>query len=39
MAINLISVVVAATSAFLLGGLWYSPVLFGPAWQREAPHR
>lgn len=20
---------------FLVGGLWYSPVLFGPAWQRE----
>ena len=26
----------AALSAFILGGLWYSPVLFGKAWQREA---
>lgn len=27
---------IAALSAFFLGGLWYSPVLFGKAWQREA---
>jgi hypothetical protein len=27
---------IAALSAFILGGLWYSPVLFGKAWQREA---
>ena len=27
---------VAALSAFTLGGLWYSPVLFGKTWQREA---
>ena len=27
---------IAALSAFALGGLWYSPVLFGKAWQREA---
>ena len=26
----------SALSAFLLGGLWYSPLLFGKAWQREA---
>ena len=26
----------AALSAFLLGGLWYSPLLFGKVWQREA---
>jgi len=26
----------AAFSAFALGGLWYSPVLFGRTWQREA---
>lgn len=26
----------AAFSAFLLGGLWYSPALFGRAWQRGA---
>jgi hypothetical protein len=33
--INWIAVVVAAVSSFVLGGLWYSPVLFGKAWQRE----
>jgi hypothetical protein len=27
---------VAALAAFGLGGLWYSPYLFGKAWQREA---
>ena len=27
---------IAALSAFMLGGLWYSPALFGKAWQREA---
>lgn len=25
----------AALSCFLLGGLWYSPLLFGRGWQRE----
>ena len=34
--INWIAVVVAALGSFLLGGLWYSPVMFGKAWQREA---
>ena len=34
--INYLAVLVAALSTFLLGGLWYSPVLFGPKWQREA---
>ena len=34
--INWIAVVVAAVASFLLGGLWYSPALFGKAWQREA---
>jgi len=27
---------VATISAFILGGLWYSPILFAKAWQREA---
>jgi hypothetical protein len=27
---------IAALSAFMLGGLWYSPILFGKAWQKEA---
>jgi hypothetical protein len=33
--INWLAVVVAAVLSFVLGGLWYSPVLFGKAWQRE----
>ncbi|SFN50046.1 DUF1761 domain-containing protein [Dokdonella immobilis] len=33
---NIWAVLVAAVSAFVLGGLWYSPVLFGKPWQREA---
>jgi hypothetical protein len=32
--INLLAVLVAALSTFVLGGLWYSKLLFGPAWQR-----
>lgn len=34
--INFLAVVVAAISSFLIGGLWYSPVLFGATWQRAA---
>jgi hypothetical protein len=34
--INWIAVIVAAAASFLLGGLWYSPVMFGKSWQREA---
>ena len=34
--VNFIAVLVAALSTFMLGGLWYSKVLFGPAWQRAA---
>jgi hypothetical protein len=33
--INILAVVVAAVSSFLLGGLWYSPALFGGIWNRE----
>ena len=33
--INFLAVLVAAISSFLLGGLWYSPKLFGAAWNRE----
>ncbi len=32
--VNLIAVVAAAVSAFLLGGLWYSPALFANQWMR-----
>lgn len=34
--INIWAVIVAAVSAFLLGGLWYSKPLFGTLWNREA---
>ena len=33
MIINHIAVFVCALVGFLLGGLWYSPLLFGKAWQ------
>ncbi len=32
--INYFAVLVAALSTFLIGGLWYSPLLFGKAWMR-----
>ena len=32
---NIWAVLVAALASFVLGGLWYSPMLFGKAWQRE----
>jgi hypothetical protein len=34
--VNWLAVLAAALSAFMLGGLWYSPALFGKAWQRGA---
>ena len=33
--VNFLAIIAAAIAAFVLGGLWYSPVLFGKAWQRE----
>jgi hypothetical protein len=35
MIVNWIAVVVAGLSAFALGGVWYSPALFGKAWMKE----
>ncbi|HBK56200.1 MAG TPA: DUF1761 domain-containing protein [Xanthomonadales bacterium] len=32
---NIWAVLTAAIASFVLGGLWYSPILFGRAWQRE----
>jgi hypothetical protein len=32
--INYLAVLAAAASCFVLGGLWYSPLLFGKAWMR-----
>lgn len=34
--IPVLAVLAAALSSFLLGGLWYSPALFGTRWQQEA---
>ena len=33
--INWLAVLVAGISAFVLGGVWYSPTLFGKAWMRD----
>ncbi len=33
--INYLAVIVAALATFVIGGLWYSPVLFGTAWMKE----
>ena len=32
--LNYFAVFAAAVSTFVLGGLWYSPLLFGKAWMR-----
>ena len=32
---NIWAVLVSALSTFLIGGLWYSPAVFGKAWMRE----
>lgn len=34
--INFLAVLAAAVASFILGGLWYSPLLFAKTWQREA---
>jgi hypothetical protein len=34
--VNYLAVIAAAVATFMLGGLWYSPALFGKVWQREA---
>ncbi|MBL7864657.1 MAG: DUF1761 domain-containing protein [Cyclobacteriaceae bacterium] len=33
--LNIWAILVSALSTFLIGGLWYSPALFGKAWMRE----
>lgn len=33
--LNWLAIIVAAVSAFALGGLWYSPVLFADRWMKE----
>ncbi|WP_448213957.1 DUF1761 domain-containing protein [Colwellia sp. MEBiC06753] len=34
--INFFAVIAAAVSSFLVGGLWYSPLLFGKKWMVES---
>jgi hypothetical protein len=34
--VNWLAVLAATVAAFVLGGLWYSPVLFGKRWQAAA---
>jgi len=33
--LNWLAVLTAGISAFVLGGVWYSPALFGNAWMKE----
>ena len=33
--VNWLAVLVAGISAFIIGGVWYSPALFGNAWMKE----
>lgn len=35
MGMNIWIVLLAAASSFLVGGLWYSPAIFGNVWNRE----
>ncbi|MGB4971685.1 MAG: DUF1761 domain-containing protein, partial [Cyclobacteriaceae bacterium] len=33
--LNYWAILVSALSTFLIGGLWYSPAVFGKAWMKE----
>ena len=33
--LNWLAIIVAAVSAFILGGLWYSPLMFVKRWMKE----
>lgn len=33
--LNWLAIIVAAVSAFMLGGLWYSPIMFARRWMKE----
>jgi hypothetical protein len=35
-ALNYMAVVVAALSSFLIGGIWYSPILFAEPWMADS---
>lgn len=34
--LNILAILVASSTAFIIGGLWYSPLLFANSWMREA---
>lgn len=34
--LNFMAIITAALSSFILGGLWYSPLMFGKAWMAES---
>ena len=34
--LNFLAILVAAATTFMLGGLWYSPILFAKRWMRES---
>ena len=34
--INWLAVLVAGISSFVVGGIWYSPGLFGKAWMKDS---
>lgn len=34
--LNILAVIVAAGLGFVIGGVWYSPLLFSRSWMREA---
>jgi len=36
MQVNFLGILAATVASFVLGGIWYSPALFGKAWQRLA---
>lgn len=33
--LNYLAIIISALSTFLIGGLWYSPAVFGKAWMKE----
>ncbi|HJZ82935.1 MAG TPA: DUF1761 domain-containing protein, partial [Pyrinomonadaceae bacterium] len=35
MQISFVAILLAGLSAFVIGGIWYSPALFGRAWMTE----
>ena len=35
--LNYLAIVAAALANFVVGGLWYSPALFGGPWMRATP--